>query len=495
MALRKRISYQWQLFIPLVAALWLMVVGMALWQYNNVKQYKSAQLREQLSLVNDRIIEAYNTNLNPMPFIKFVTRYFNDSPLYESLRVSVYLDGRLEHCVGEPIELTPEEAALGTGFTSNPGINNPSEDKGLTINEKRSKDNFFYLSKSSKDGRLVVYTIVPFGATVDSELVPSSKFFWMMFIVALVMTILAYFSTRYFGRNIKILRAVAEQAVTNPNFIPPMDYPHDELGDISRQIVFLYNERARALQRIEREHSVAIHAIEEKAKSKRQLTNNINHELRTPIGVIKGYIDTILQNPDMDKSSEMHFLTKAQEHVNRLVNLISDVSAITRLEEGGELINTEELNYHDLVYTLASDLEESKVLGAMTFDFDVPMDCVVNGNYNLLMGMLLNLAKNAAAYSKGTMCEFVMLRQDEKFYHFSFRDNGVGVGEEHIPHLFDRFYRIDSGRSRKAGGTGLGLPIVQNTILAHGGTIEVRNRVDGSTGLEFVFTLPIYGKK
>ncbi len=316
-----------------------------------------------------------------------------------------------------------------------------------------------------------------------------------MFIVALVMTILAYFSTRYFGRNIKILRAVAEQAVTNPNFIPPMDYPHDELGDISRQIVFLYNERARALQRIEREHSVAIHAIEEKAKSKRQLTNNINHELRTPIGVIKGYIDTILQNPDMDKSSEMHFLTKAQEHVNRLVNLISDVSAITRLEEGGELINTEELNYHDLVYTLASDLEESKVLGAMTFDFDVPMDCVVNGNYNLLMGMLLNLAKNAAAYSKGTMCEFVMLRQDEKFYHFSFRDNGVGVGEEHIPHLFDRFYRIDSGRSRKAGGTGLGLPIVQNTILAHGGTIEVRNRVDGSTGLEFVFTLPIYGKK
>ncbi|MDE6469146.1 MAG: HAMP domain-containing histidine kinase, partial [Muribaculaceae bacterium] len=179
---------------------------------------------------------------------------------------------------------------------------------------------------------------------------------------------------------------------------------------------------------------------------------------------------------------------KAQEHVDRLVNLIADVSAITRLEEGGELIATEELDYHDIAYTISSDLEESGALGQMSFSFDVPLDCKVNGNYNLLSGMIINLCKNAASYSKGTMCELVCTGSDNKFYFFEFRDNGVGVGEEHIEHLFERFYRIDAGRSRKAGGTGLGLPIVQNTVLAHGGTITVEN--GKPSGLVFKFSLP-----
>ena len=189
----------------------------------------------------------------------------------------------------------------------------------------------------------------------------------------------------------------------------------------------------------------------------------------------------------MDDASRNHFLRKAQEHVERLVNLIADVSAITRLEEGGDLISTEELNYHDLAYTISSDLEESGTFGNFTFNFDIPLDCRIVGNYNLLSGMIINLCKNAASYSKGTHCELVMTGEDDKFYYFDFRDDGIGVGEEHLPHLFERFYRIDSGRSRKAGGTGLGLPIVQNTILAHGGTIMVENGELG--GLSFKFSL------
>ncbi len=192
----------------------------------------------------------------------------------------------------------------------------------------------------------------------------------------------------------------------------------------------------------------------------------------------------------MDEASRTHFLRKAQEHVDRLVNLIADVSAITRLEEGGELISTEELDYHDVAYTISSDLEESGALGKMSFNFDIPLDCKINGNYNLLSGMIINLCKNAAAYSKGDLCELILTGEDEKYYHFEFRDNGVGVGEEHLPHLFERFYRIDSGRSRKAGGTGLGLPIVQNTVIAHGGTITVENGELG--GLAFKFSLPKY---
>ncbi len=135
-----------------------------------------------------------------------------------------------------------------------------------------------------------------------------------------------------------------------------------------------------------------------------------------------------------------------------------------------------------------SDLAESDILGDMEFVYDIPTDCIIRGNASLLSAMIMNLAKNAAAYSKGTECGVRLDGEDKNFYRFVFFDNGNGVGEEHLPHLFERFYRVDSGRSRKTGGTGLGLPIVQNTIHAHGGSIEVRNNPEG--GLEFIYTLP-----
>lgn len=479
MDLRRKISYQWRMFLPLVLTLWVVIIGMGFLQFHNEAQLREEKIREQLDLINSRVISYYVQNVNPESFLDFVARYYRASELYEKIRISVYIDGQLKKSYGRPITLTPEELA-GTVSVGD---------------KKRGRDadgnDYFYAEpKRSPDGRVVVCTILPRDSAVKVATAPSARILYIVVAVGLVVTILSYFSTRYFGRNIIILRTIAERAATDPNFIPAMDYPNDELGDISRQIIHMYNERSQAMQRQKREHSVALHAIEEKARSKRQLTNNINHELRTPIGVIKGYLDTILDNPDMDEDSQRHFLQKAREHVNRLVNLIADVSVITRLEEGGEMISTEELDFHDVVYTIASDIEESGSLGDMTFSFDVPLDCKVNGNYNLLTGMVINLAKNAAAYSKGTMCELNMTGQDDKFYYFIFRDNGTGVGAEHLPHLFERFYRIDSGRSRKAGGTGLGLPIVQNTVLAHGGKIHPENCADG--GLAFIFSLPKY---
>ncbi|MBO4943013.1 MAG: HAMP domain-containing histidine kinase [Muribaculaceae bacterium] len=481
MASKRRISYQWQLFIPLVLTLWVIIVGMTFWQFYNEREYRKSQINEQLSLVSSRILYANETDVDARPFMKFAVDYYRDNPLYDLLRITVYKDGRMIHCYGAPIALSDSERALERGVTETPGVDS-------TAGTPDAGKYFYYSVRKSKDGRVTVYTVLPFDNDILAASLPSTRIFWIMFAIALVATIVAYYSTRYFGRNITNLRKIAERASTDPNFMPAMEYPHDELGDISRQITTMYNQRSQAMQRQKKEHAVALHAIEEKARAKRQLTNNINHELRTPIGVIKGYIDTILENPTMDENSRTHFLTKASEHVDRLVNLIADVSAITRLEEGGELISTEELDFHDIAYTISNDIEESGDLGKMEFRYDIPLDCKVMGNYNLLLGMILNLAKNAGAYSKGTFCELVLTGQDEKFYHFEFRDNGTGVGEEHLPHLFDRFYRIDSGRTRKAGGTGLGLPIVQNTVLAHGGTIEVTNGVLG--GLCFKFTLP-----
>lgn len=492
MGLRKRISYQWQLFIPLVIALWAVIIGMSAWHYSSARKDRIEMLHSQLDIINARIIMAYDNNYDPGAFIDFVWKYYHDKREYDLVRVSVYKDGKLIRSCGEPILI---DSANGPDITEGLGHKSDLEDEGELPwrdidgdGRIEPMDYFYFQHGQSADGRMDVYTLLPFDRDIIAASTPDQSIVYIMVLLGLVMTVLAYFSTRYFGKNISMLKRFAERASSEADFVPSTDFPHDELGDISREIVNIYNQRTKAFERLKKEHEVAMHAIEEKARNKRLLTNNINHELRTPIGVIKGYLDTIVENPDMGDDSRNRFISKALEHVNRLVNLIADVSAITRLEEGGDMISTEPVNFHDLVYTLANDFEASGSLGAMSFDFDIAPDIEVMGNYNLLTGAIINLAKNAASYSKGTLCEVVMTGEDEKFYTFEFRDNGVGVGEEHLPHLFERFYRIDSGRSRKAGGTGLGLPILQNTIIAHGGTIEVSNRPTG--GLVFTFTLP-----
>lgn len=475
---RKHISYQWQMFIMMVVTLWTLIFGMAYWQYTNECRYRQATISRQLNLINDRIADAFQRSTDLSPFIAFMANYYNDDPIFGKLRISVYLNGRLHHRMGEVIRVRDQKQATGVSIVNSKTV-------------EQLKDENFYFSNTEVNGRgghLVIYMAVPKSAAVAALALPNRNIWYIVCGIGIVLTVLSYYMTRYFGRNIKILRMFARRAATDPNFIPAMDFPHDELGDISKQIIHMYNERSKAVLKLKREHKVALYAMEEKSRVKRQLTNNINHELKTPIGVIKGYLDTILENPDMDAGSRTHFLTKAREHVNRLVALITDVSAITRLEEGSNIINTEAVNYHDLIYSASNDFEDSGLLGRMEFNYDIPFDCVVLGNYNLLTGMVQNLTKNAVAYSRGTECGIKMVKEDEKWYTFSFYDNGVGVGEEHLPHLFDRFYRVDSGRARKAGGTGLGLPIVQHTVEAHGGSVLVRNRAEG--GLEFVFTLP-----
>ncbi|MBO4978666.1 MAG: HAMP domain-containing histidine kinase [Muribaculaceae bacterium] len=481
MASRIRISYQWRLFIPMVAGLWIVIFAMAAWQYKHNRDFREARIYEQLDFINARVVDSYDNSPRLLPpFLDFVYEYYRQNSVYDRIQISIYENGRLVRSQGAPVLLTPEEIAEVSGVRR-------EISPGYDENGSATDEYFYYRVMPNSDGTMLVATVLPFDHDVNAAIMPSMKVFVMIFLMAMVLTILTFFATRHFGKNIRILRSVAEKAVTDQNFLPMMDFPHDEFGDINRQIVHMYNERSQAMQRQKREHMIAMHAIEEKARAKRQMSSNINHELRTPIGVIKGYLDTLLENPEMDVDTRTHFLRKAQEHAQRLVSLISDVSAITRLEEGGELINTEELDFHDIAYTLANDIEESGVLGTMKFEYSVPLDCKIMGNYNLLTGMLMNLARNAAAYSQGTLCELIMLEETDKFYKFVFRDNGRGVGEEHLPHLFERFYRVDSGRARKAGGTGLGLPIVQSTVNAHGGTITVSNRKSG--GLAFYFTL------
>ena len=227
---------------------------------------------------------------------------------------------------------------------------------------------------------------------------------------------------------------------------------------------------------------------EEQARLKRQLTQNIAHELKTPVSSIQGYLETILSNPNIPKETVKTFLERSYAQSNRLTTLLHDISVLTRMDEAPEMMEREAVNLSLVVENIINEvnlgLEEKhiKVINLM------PQALMINGNHSLLYSIFRNLMDNAIAYA-GTNIQITIncFREDDTFYYFSFSDSGVGVEEEHLTCLFERFYRVDKGRSRKLGGTGLGLAIVKNAVLFHGGTIFAKNAPNG--GLEFVFTL------
>lgn len=227
---------------------------------------------------------------------------------------------------------------------------------------------------------------------------------------------------------------------------------------------------------------------EEQARLKRQLTQNIAHELKTPVSSIQGYLETIISNPNIPQENVRVFLERSYAQSNRLTFLLRDISVLTRMDEAPELVEKEQVNLSKIVGNILNEVALGLEEKHITVVNKLPSEVILTGSSSLLYSIFRNLTDNAIAYA-GNDIQITIncFREDEKFYYFSFSDTGVGVPEEHLNRLFERFYRVDKGRSRKLGGTGLGLAIVKNAVLFHGGTIFAKNMPKG--GLEFVFTL------
>lgn len=227
---------------------------------------------------------------------------------------------------------------------------------------------------------------------------------------------------------------------------------------------------------------------EEQIQLKRQLTQNIAHELKTPVSSIQGYLETIVNNDGIAPEKMQVFLERCYAQSNRLTRLLRDISVLTRMDEAANMIDMEKVDISLLVGNIVNEVSLELEQKQITIVNSLKPKIQLRGNYSLLYSIFRNLMDNAIAYA-GTNIHIHIscFREDDNYYYFSFADTGVGVPPEHLNRLFERFYRVDKGRSRKLGGTGLGLAIVKNAVLIHGGTISAKNNQGG--GLEFVFTL------
>ena len=292
-----------------------------------------------------------------------------------------------------------------------------------------------------------------------------------------LLTVTLYRFTRRLGMNVMKLRTFASRADHNESLETEdlIDFPDDELGEIAEKIIKIY----KRLQHTKREQSIL----------KRQLTQNIAHELKTPVASIQGYLETILDNPNINEEMRHQFLQRCYAQAQRLTSLLRDISTLNRMDDASDMLTDfDTVDISQIVANIQKETALQMEENSMTFVNKLPAGIIVKGNHSLLYSVFRNLTDNAIAYAgTGTTITLSANDGEDGKWHFTFSDNGVGVPYEHLARIFERFYRVDKGRSRKMGGTGLGLAIVKNAVLLHGGAISVKN--GETSGLVFSFTL------
>jgi two-component system OmpR family sensor kinase/two-component system phosphate regulon sensor histidine kinase PhoR len=245
--------------------------------------------------------------------------------------------------------------------------------------------------------------------------------------------------------------------------------------------LLLHRYARRMDERISREQT------EKESRIRRELTQNISHELKTPVASILGYTDTILDNPQMDDQTRQQFIERTHAQAQRLTALLQDLSTLNRMDYATDVLSMERVEISVMMADIVEETALAVASKRMQLKNCLPQDVSIDGNWSLVYSIFRNLVDNAINYAgEGTTMELSAVDKGN-CWAFTFKDNGVGIAEKHLPHIFERFYRVDKGRSRSMGGTGLGLAIVKNAVLLHGGQITVSNISSG--GLQFDFTL------
>lgn len=221
---------------------------------------------------------------------------------------------------------------------------------------------------------------------------------------------------------------------------------------------------------------------------RKEFLQNLSHEFKTPIFAIQGYVDTLLGGAMEEEKIRRKFLENTAKNVDRLVNLVNDLDEISRLESGEQLLYKQNFVIQDLIRevydSLSIKMQDKGIKTTIKKGCEAPV--TVFADKEKIKQVLINLIENASKYGKqnGTIVASIY-KTDDQHVLIEISDDGIGIEEEHLDRIFERFYRTDSARSRDKGGTGLGLAICKHVIEAHGQSIHVRSTPDVGTTIGF----------
>lgn len=467
-----RLKYHQIVLSVLLLLCWTMLTCSLGFQYVREKKYKIGQINSQLQLYNRYLAEHYHIENNldkiHIPF--------------ENIRISVI------NSEGKVIYDNRNNQLTLDNHLNRPEIKEASKKgAGYAIDRISDTDRNKYFYSATKQGNIFIRTAIPYTESLRETLSANMAFVWFMFIVTLVMSLLGWWATHQLGQTITRLNRFAEKAEKGEPINNVEAFPHNELGEISEHIINLYTKLQKTIVERDLKHEQALLQEQEKIQIKRQLTNDINHELKTPVASMQICLETMLSGPELSDDMHHKLMEQCYSNCERLRHLLNDVSLITRLEEGSLLIPKQKIVINNIVDEIKNEMAILPQDNKLELHVDIKENVEIIGNKAIITSIFHNLTENALAYSEGKNIYITLASKTPDLVTMVFEDDGVGVEETHLQHLFDRFYRIDKGRSRKLGGTGLGLSIVKHAVRFHGGDIQVSKSSRG--GLRFTFTL------
>ena len=471
-----KLTYHKRLFLILLIFTWTMMLSFIGFQYYREKQYRSEVLNAQLQVYNRQLIGTIENNLSYEDYIAS-----HENP-FDELRISII------NLSGEVIYDNTLPHSILDNHSERPEIAQAMKDgSAYRIGRFSASDGREYFYSATRGEQVVVRTAIPYNASLRGLLKTDWSFLGILIAICIAMNIVGYFVTRRLGRNIERLNRFAAKAEKGESFDEAEQFSSDELGSISNHIVKLYGQWQQTIKDRDIAHESALRQEQEKIRIKRQLTNNINHELKTPVASIQVCLETLLSGIDISDEKRQELIERCYTHNERLRKLLGEVSLITRMEDGSQLISREPVDINNIIDDIGDELEIMPEEERFTLHIDFDEQVVVNGNLSLIGSIFRNLTENTLAYSGGKNIYISLAENNDDYCRILFEDDGCGVDAKQLSRLFERFYRVDKGRSRQMGGTGLGLSIVKHAVQFHGGIITVENRPSG--GLRFDFTL------
>lgn len=460
-------TYKRKLIVYFLIAFFLYVIVDIGIQLNREKRFKTDSLRSNLHAYTEVVENYLASTKDTASVIKL---------LPENLRVSlINREGVLTY-----------DNAFDISKAENHG-NRPEvlaaklrNSGSATRSSESTKIDYLYYARMLDDGS-VIRTSLPYTIKLDDFLHRDSIILYIIILMFVTTLFILIYSTDKFGNVMSSLKKFVTSVEKGDMNYKSITFPDTDSGEIGNKIIAIYQQLEESKRKIDREK-------ERNRELKQEMTNNIAHELKTPVSSIRGYLEILLGDKPVSEDKRKYFLERSYYQTLRLSDLINDVALITKMEEAATVFEKEKVNVRELAQEAIEELSFRINPEQVDIQNNLENNLDIVGNKSLIFAIFRNLLENAINYAGeeitiGIKC----YNEDADYYYFLFYDTGCGVKPEYLEKIFDRFVRIDQGRSRRNGGTGLGLSIVKHAVMFHNGTIEARNRKTG--GLEFYFTL------
>ena len=357
--------------------------------------------------------------------------------------------------------------------------NKSGEGSCIRVSTTTLIDYYYYAKKFDK---YFIRVALPNNIELKRHLRTDIYFIYFVIVIFICALCIIFYIANKLDHTVTLLRNFVSSIEQGRHTDKELAFMENEIGDVGSKIVKTYTLLDKRNKELATERG-----------KMQQMTSNIAHELRTPVSSISGYLETLInQSERLTQEKKVHYLNRAYLQTNRLTELIKDISLITKIESAKESLPTVYIDINKLLSEMVEDY--CKKTENLSIDLKINEKISLNGNINLVYSIFSNLIDNSIKYGANSKGEVQITieyyQKNSTHYFFRVSDTGKGVDNEYLPRIFDRFYRIDKGRTRQHssdGGSGLGLSIVKNGILFHNGTISASS--NNGIGIMFEFSL------